>query len=254
MDLFNPNGTMTQLSGVLGEAAGRSMNMLQRDEAEDNLTPIYANGSSDAEVNTIISAGKLSLAVQDIWTNSARTFVPMTTGSQNIGTAPILSSFWAICHPHLGEDLAGLSGWKSVETYAGQVATAPGEFGYYARAGMGVRFLYSEDASIDADAGAIGGTDVRSTGGTNADLYVTVVYGQDCIGSVGLGQNLTTGIYEAGDDTGDWEIIIHDRGSAGTGDPFNEVASMAWKSWHASAILEPKWGRRIVSAATDLTN
>ena len=255
VDLFNPNGTMVQLSGVLGESAGRSMNQLQRDEAEDNLTPVrVGNGASDGTVNAAIDAASIQLVVQQLWTNSARTFTAMTTGSQNIGTTPILASYWAICHPHVGHDVAGLTGWKSVESYSGQVQTATGEFGYYSRAGMGVRFLYSEDAGIRAGAGAsASGADVRATS-NNTDLYDTVVYGQDCLGSVGLGQNLTTGIFEAGDDTGDWEIIIHDRGSSGVGDVFNEVSSMAWKSWHASAVLNSTWGRRIVSGATNLEN
>jgi N4-gp56 family major capsid protein len=255
VDLYNPNGTMRELIDVLGEAAGRSMNQLQRNISEDDLTQRFsANGASDGVVNAIVVAADLQLIVQELWTNSARTFNAMTSGDTNIGTSPLLDSYWAICHPHVAHDVAGITGFKSVETYVGQTRTVPGEFGYYARAGMGLRFVASEDASIDAGAGApLSGADLRSTSG-NGDLYTIVMYGKDCLGSVGLGQSLTDGAFEAGDDTGDWEIIIHKAGSGGTSDPFNEISTVAWKSFHAGAVLNPAWGRALRVAATDLTN
>lgn len=255
VDLFNPNGTMRELIAVLGESAGRSLNQLQRNISEDNLTKVYAgNVASDGAVNSIVTAAALQLATQTLWTNSARKFTPMTSGSQNIGTSPLLPTYWAITHPHVGHDLAGITGFKSVETYVGQTRTAPGEFGYYARAGVGIRFIASEDASIDLGSGApLSGADLRATSG-NGDLYTTVIYGQDCLGSVGLGQSMTDGAFDAGDDTGDWEIIIHEKGSGGTSDPFNEVSTVAWKAFHTGAVLNSTWGRAIRSGATDLTN
>lgn len=256
VDLFNPNGTLDQLTMVLAEAAGRSLNQLQRNVLEDNATQRYAgNAASDGAVVTKVTAGDLNRVTQEIWANSARTFTPMTTGSQNIGTVPILNSLWAICHPYVAHDIAGLTGFKSVETYAGQVRTAPGEFGYYDRVGVGIRFIASEDASIDADSGAaLSGADLRSTTGTDADLFTIVIMGQDAAGAVGLGQSMTDGVFMAGDDTGDWEIIVKPQGSAGTGDPFNEVGTMAWKAWHAGAITNSNWIRALRVAATDLTN
>lgn len=256
VDLYNPAGTTRELIGVLGESAGRSLNQLQRNIMEDNATQRYAgNVASDGLVQAVATAGDLQRVAQELQVLSARTFTAMTTGSQNIGTAPILSSHWAICHPHVAHDVAGITGFQSVEKYAGQVATAVGEFGYYSRVGTGIRFLMSEDASIDLGAGFTtgGSIDVRSES-TVADLYTIVIFGQDAVGSVGLGQQLTTGIFEAGDDTGDWQIIIHQKGSGGTSDPFNEISTIAWKAFHTGAILNPNWIRALRVAATDLEN
>lgn len=255
VDLYNPAGTTRELIGVLGESAGRSLNMLQRDISEDNATQRYAgNVASDGVVLAAVTAGDLQRSVQELQTNSARVFNAMTSGSQNIGTVPILESYWAICHPHVAHDIAGLTGFQSVEKYAGQVATAPGEFGYYARVGSGVRFLWSEDASIDTGSGgAVTSLDLRSTSG-NIDLYTIVLFGQDAVGSVGLGQQYGTGVFMAGDDTGDWEIIIHPKGSGGISDPFNEISTMSWKAFHTGAILNSNWIRAIRVGATNLTN
>ena len=254
VDLFNPNRTTDELVDVLGESAGRSLNQLMRDIEEDNSTQRFAgNVASTGAVNAIVTTGDLNYTINELTRNSARTFVPMTTGSQNIGTAPILPSYWAICHPDVAYDVAGLTGFKSIEVYAGQTATVTGEFGYYARAGRGLRFVMSEDSSIDTNAGATGGTDVRGTGG-DTDVYTIVMYGQDAFGSVGLGKRHSDGIYRAGDNTGGWEMIFKDRGSGGTSDPFNEIATLAWKAWFAGAVLNSNWSRALRVAATKLDN
>lgn len=255
VDLYNPNGTAAELVAVLGESAGRSLNQLMRDIMEDNATQRFAgNVASDGAVNAAVVVGDLDRVVNELSRLSARTFSPMTTGSQNIGTAPILPAFWGLCHPDVAYNVAKLTGFKSVETYAGQTATVLGEFGLYSIAGRAVRFIQSEDASIDAGAGApLSGADLRATSG-NGDLYTIVVYGQDAFGSVGLGDRHTDGVYRAGDNTGGWELIFHDAGSAGTGDPFNEIRTLAWKAFFAGAVLNANWSRAIRVGATNLSN
>lgn len=256
VDLYNPNNTTDELVMVLGESAGRSLNQLMRNIMEDNSTQRYAaNVASTGAVHAIISTGDLNRTINELTVNSARTFTPLTTGSTNIGTAPILESYWALTHPDVAHDIAGLSGFQSVEKYAGQVATVPGEFGYYSRAGRGVRFVMSEDASRDANSGAaLSAADLNSTGGTVGDTYATVIYGQDAFGSVGLGKKHTDGAYRAGDNTGAWDLIFHGRGSGGISDPFDEVGTLAWKAFFAGAVLNSAWSRSIRSCATNLTN
>ncbi len=258
VDLYNPNRTTDELVEVLGESAGRSLNQLMRDVEEDNSTQQFAGGvASVGAVATVTAAGDLNLAINVLTRNSARTFSPMTTGNTSIGTAPILPSYWAICHPDVAYDVAGITGFKSVETYAGQTATVTGEFGYYARAGRGLRFVMSEDAMVDtgntADGAAVSaGQDIRSTSG-NADIYTIVIYGQDAFGSVGLGKRHSDGIYRAGDNTGGWDMIFHPRGSGGTSDPFDEIGTLAWKAYFAGAVLNSNWSRALRVAATNIS-
>lgn len=254
VDLFNPNGTAAELVAVLGESAGRSLNQLMRDIEEDNSTQRFAaNVAATVNVNTVVSVGDLNRVINELTVNSTRVFMPLTEGNTSIGTAPILWSYWAICHPDVAVDVAALDGFKSVETYAGQTVIANGEFGYYSLAGRGVRFIMTEDASIDLGAGAVGGTDVRETA-SDADIYTIVIYGKDAFGSVGLGMRHTDGIYRAGDNTGGWELIFHNRGSGGIADPFNEISTLAWKAWFAGAVLNTDWSRALRVAVTDLSN
>lgn len=256
VDLFNPNRTGSELVAVLGESAGRSLNQLQRDVGEDNATQHFAgNVANEASVEAIVTTGDLNYAINVLCRNSARPFTAMTNGLTNIGTAPILPAFWAICHPDTANDVAALNNFKSVEVYAGQVALAPGEFGYYANAGYGLRFIQTPDASINANAGgSLSGQDLRSTSSVQVDSYTILMYGQDAFGSVGLGDRHTDGAYRAGDNTGGWELINHPRGSSGASDPFNELSTVAWKAWYAGAVLNSAWSRALLVAATDLSN
>lgn len=255
VDLYNPNQTTDELVEVLGESAGRSLNQLMRNIMEDDATQRFAdNALNIAGVQEIVSTGDLNRIINELSRNSGRPFSPMTTGSTNIGTAPILRSYWAICHPDVAHDVAGLTGFKSVETYAGQTAIVQGEFGYYARAGKGLRFVESEDASIDPNAGGVlSGSDLRSTS-TLTDVYTISIYGEDAFGSVNLGKRHTDGVYRAGENKGSFEMIFKERGSGGTSDPFNEIATLAWKAFFAGAVLNANWSRALRVGATNLEN
>jgi N4-gp56 family major capsid protein len=256
VDLFNFNGQTDKLVQVLGISAGRSLNQLQRNVVDDNATLVRpASAASDGVITSKITAATIESVVNTLNRNSAMTFTPETTGSVNIGTVPILPAFWGLCHPDVAYDISKITGFVSVEKYAGQVQTTMGEFGLYASAGMAVRFIQTEDGTIDADSGgAKGSTGLRSTTGTDIDLYTTAIYGMDAIGSVGLGSQYGDGVYRAGDATlGPIEMITKGLGSGGTSDPFNEIQTLAWKAWHAGKITNPAWVRAIRSGATALT-
>ncbi len=256
VDLYNFPGQFDKILQVIGINAGKTLNILQRNIAEDNLTLVYAGGAaSDGTVSSIITLDNIKNVVNTLDKNSAMTFTPMTTGSQNIGTNPILPAYWGLCHPDVAVDVTGLTGFKSVETYAGQTATVMGEFGTITVAGKAVRFISSEDAGVDAGSGASGAAsaDLNNTS-DNADLYTTVIYGQDCLASTGLGEAHTDGVFRAGDELSTVDVIVKTPQSTGTSDPYNEITTVAWKAFHTGAVLNSTWGRGIRSGASLLTN
>ena len=251
VDLKNYSGQTDKLVEILGINAGQSLNRLQRNELEDSLTAVYAGTATTATaVALAITANAIRGAVNALQRNSALKFKPQTTGSTNIGTTPVRQSYWGLCHVDVEEDIRQLSGFQPVETYASQTELADGEFGAIG----GVRWISSEDATADTGNGATAtgsaaGTDKRQTGG-RVDTYPTVVLGMDCHGSVGLGFEHIKEVYMAGDQLPGVQMIMKPKGSAGSADPYNEVSTLAWKSWHAAEILNPNWGRIIVSGAT----
>lgn len=251
---FEMNPIIDDTVGNLGEAAGRSLNQLQRNVLEDNLTARYSAGAASAgAVISTLTVGDIRKVLNDMRVNNAKPFTPMTTGSENIGTVPVLPAYWGFCHPDQGDDIAQLNGFKSVETYAGQIDVVPGEIGSLATAGARVRFVESSDASVDAGAGAaVTSQDVNATSAA-ADLYTLCIIGQDAHGSVGFGNQHTDGIYRAGEGGMDaCELIVKTEG--GTSDPYDEIKTIAYKFWHAGTVLDARFGRAIVSAATNLDN
>lgn len=254
-DVFNFNGTTAELLDVLAANAGRVANMIVRNEMEDNSTIVYATGSADDSVSSIITQGNLNNVVNTLQRNVGETFLAMTRGSVNVGTVPILASYYGICHPDVAYDVAGLTNFTSVEKYAGQVAVLPGEFGFYGRAGTGIRFMSTADASVDAGLGATGAAaaTLRTTSGDNADLYSTVILAKHAFGTLGLGNEVPTDVGMVDRKMSIIEIINKGFGSAGTADPLNELSTLGWKMWCAAKILNSSWARVIRSAATALS-
>ena len=188
-------------------------------------------------------------AVNVLQNNSAMKFTPESGGSQNVGTSPMRPGFWGMCHVDVEEDIRDLAGFIPVENYTSQVATVSGEFGAIA----GVRWLCSEDASIDTDSGGATSAGMRSTTGTNVDLYTSVIIGMEAHGSLGFDLTHIQEVYKAGDQLPAVELISHAAGSSGTFDPLNEVNTMSWKARHAGAILNGTWARGLRTGATDLS-
>ena len=257
VDLINITRVGDQIATVLGENAGRSLNRLQRNELEDGSTQVFfATGAATATSlggNSNISLSRIANINNILDRNDAMRFLPETRGSQNIGTAPVRESYWGITHPDVGEDLRALTGWNSVETYAGQTETYPGEIGHVG----GVRWIVTTEATIDLAGGATVTSTAtgigRTAGGTSYDVYNTVIMGKEAVGSLGLDANHIKEIYRSDDRLPAVMMITHPKGSAGAADPLNEVASVGWKSWHAAEILNTTWIRAARHTASKLT-
>ncbi|MCH8136772.1 MAG: N4-gp56 family major capsid protein, partial [Proteobacteria bacterium] len=177
VDLFNFPEQFAKILEVIGINAGKSLNILQRNVAEDNVTLVFAgNVASDGLVGSIITLNSVKTVINTLDKNSATTFTPMTTGALQIGTVPVNMGYWGLCHPDVAIDIAGLTGFTSIEKYAGQTETVLGEFGTLTVAGKAVRFISSEDAGVDAGAG-VNGSDSSGLHGTADahDLYTTVI-------------------------------------------------------------------------------
>lgn len=250
VDLVNFDGQTDKLMEILGISAGASLNRLQRNILEDNATLVYADdGSADGDVQSAISKNLVRNVVNVLQRNSAMKFTPETGGSGNLGTSPQRPAYWGLCHVDVEEDIRDLAGFTPVENYTSQTSTVSGEFGSLS----GVRWICSEDASIDTDSGGATSSGVRSTTGTNVDLYTSVVFGMEAAGSLGFDITHVQEIYKAGDKLPAIEIISHQAGSSGAFDPLNEVNTMSWKARHAGNILNGTWIRGIRTAATDLS-
>jgi N4-gp56 family major capsid protein len=246
VDLYNVNSNTVALMDTLGADAGLNLNLLMRDVYASGFTANIriANGAATySSAATAISLNDIKWSVNKLNRNSAMKFLPMTGGSTNIGTVPVRESYMGICHVDVEDDIRGLSGFIPVEQYGGYTETMPFEFGAVA----GVRWSSTEIAPILTSGSTEAASGFRGASTLLHDVYDSFIYGMETIGSVGLGNMHAKTAYEMYDPSKPpaVEIIQHVPGSSGVFDMFNEVGSIAWKSFFAGKVLNAAWGVRV---------
>lgn len=250
VDLVQVNARAMRFLETLGANAGESLNeLLQADVISGATSKRYAGGVASAgAIGAAITAADIKYCVNQLNRQSAMKMFPQGVGSRNIGSSPIRESYFGICHPDVEEDIRDISGFIAVEQYAGYTETFPGEFGTVG----GVRFSSTEIGTITDDTGTTSANGLRGTSTVLHDVYDTLIYGMEAIGTVGLGENHAKSIYQMGDRVPAISLINHAPGSSGVADPFNEVGSLAWKAFYAGTVLNANWVVNLKTAASSL--
>lgn len=241
IDLFNVNSNSAALMDTLGANAGESLNTLMRD-VFNGASTIVRNANKAGTYSSVaaaISVNDIKWSVNQLNRNSAMRFTPAGFGSQNVGTQPIRQSYYGICHVDVEEDIRGLTGFVSVEQYGGYTETEPGEFG----AVGGVRWCSTEIAPIISDGSteSVVAGSFQESSALLHHVYTSYIYGREAVGSIGLGEQHAKEIYMMYDRVPTVELIYHKPGSSGVADPFNEMGTLAWKSWFAGKVLNGNW-------------
>lgn len=126
-------------------------------------------------------------------------------------TPKINGKYIGVVHPSVSFDLRESAGWLEVHKYASPEEIYNGEIGML----HGVRFIESTLAPVELK------------GAGNAAVYHTFIFGKDAYGII--------------DPTAEsLEVIVKQRGSAGTSDPLNQRSTVGWKASHAAKILYPE--------------
>lgn len=195
-----------------GEAGGRSVDALVREELATCANVIYANGKTAR--NALSAADKLTTvelrkAVKALKKAHAQTF-----------------NGWyiAIVGPDVIYDLQDDERFVAVAKYQDKEAIYTGEVGRL----YGVRLVETTEAKIFEGAGS-GGADVAST----------VVLGRYAYGYTGL-----KGVARP-------RVIVKNKGSAGTGDPLDQISTVGWKiDAFGVKMLQSEYAVRIESGFT----
>jgi N4-gp56 family major capsid protein len=231
-----PDPQTTENVELLGQQRGEFFDQLYRDLLATATQVVYANGTTTATVTEIVDNNDLDRLIRLLRNNKAKTFTPMVMASQNVGTGPIMPSYWAMCHENLFFDLRHLPNFRLVSEYSGQTGVIAGEVGADK---SGFRFLVSPNGYYLAGANGTttAGTDVKNTDGY-VDVYSLFAVGQQAYAGVDL----------AGGNGG---VIRKGLGSAGTADPLDMRATAGWKQYDARAILNQNFLAELQACASN---
>jgi len=237
MDLHEDKA-LNDAMDVLTDQAANTKEMIVWGQLRGGTVVFYANGTARTAVNTPVDASLFQAAVTQLKRNLAEKITTKLAAGPGYGTAAVAPSYVAFCHVDLEHDLRQVDGFVPSESYgSGSLLDPMHEIGKIAE----VRILLSPQATPFADSGGTAGS-MRSTSGTNADVYPIVIVGRNAYGTVPLkgvsGINL---------------VVNNAKIGASSADPLGQRPFIAWKIYYQAVRLNELWMVRLEVAATALS-
>lgn len=220
LDMTAIDDVVLEATNKHGEAAGLTIDTLTRDavHAETEIMKLFAQGTKSTRPTARTGLdGTCVITVDDI----ARAVAML----KKKNAPKVNGKYIGIIHPSVEFDLITSDDWKDVHQYAATTEIFEGEIGEL----YGVRFVVSTEAKIWK-----GG----STEPSGLAVYGTLIMGADGYGVVNL-------------EGGSLEMIIKQKGSAGSADPLNQRSTVGWKvSGYAAKVLNPKYIVRLETCSS----
>jgi len=223
---------------ILGEQMGESVDTLDRDVFIAGTNVRYANAvAGRTTVATAVSVADIKSVIRTLEGANAKKIRSMVMAGAKIATRPLPPAFYGITHTSCRQDYEALSGFTKVEEYASQKDVMEEEIGNWGN----LRVLVTTNAKIWLAGGVVvaSATDLVAADSTNIDVYSTLVFAANAVGTVPLQQ-------------GSVKNIIKKMGSAGTEDPLDQRATSGWKVARTAKILNDDFLVRMEHGCSDL--
>lgn len=222
---------LAQATEALGESAAQTIETIRFNILKAGVNVWYANGSARSSVNTPISLAMQRKITTGLTRQNAKRITQVVKSTPDFRTEPIEAAFVAIVHPDLESDIRNMTGYVNTKQY-GTVTPWENEIGSVEQ----VRYLQSTVFAPWTDAGGAAGL-MRSTSGTNADVYPVLFISRDCYGIVPLkGKDSLT------------PMVVNPQPSIS--DPLAQRGTIGWKAMTTAVILNDAWLARLEVSAT----
>jgi N4-gp56 family major capsid protein len=186
---------------------------------------IYANGVANVgSVVAPLTLAEQKLAIRTLKRNKAEKYTSIVTGGVKVGTQPVEAAFLAFTHTDCDDNVRAMAKFIPVAEYGTMKTISPYEIGSVGE----VRYISSPDLDSAVNAGGTAGTNI-SAGGTDADVYTTIICGMEAYGQVQLAGK------------GSFTPIVRMVGTPSAGDPLGQTGSMGWKTYSDEVILNQAW-------------
>lgn len=224
----------------------RALNTIREGVLVAGTTVGYSGTATQrTDVVATISLALIAKMVRTLDGNLAMKLTHILKASQGYNTVPIPDSYVGMCSVKTKYDIqytVGESGgFTPTHKYSNISNLFPGEFGSLGE----VRWIYNPDMSYLAGAGGGPTAGMATTGGKN-DVHYSFVFGKESFGLVQIGGSNGKSANKGGNVEG----IVKMPGSAGTADPLNQRATIAWKAYDVCKRLNESWMGRLECAVT----
>ncbi len=224
MTVFDP--LISEVSSILGEQAGLSADTLIRNTITAGATKDYTGG--------VASRGALDAPLHNI---TYADFVKAVATLEASNANPVDGEFYiCIIHPHTWATLIQDPTFVNMWVQESDPAIRSGYLGTILRC----RIYISSNAREYADEGV----------GSTTDVYSMLFIARESYGTVGMSGNMPNLNVDSAPDTSrnmtgqavkPVSIIAKQLGSAGTGDPLDQRATIGWKMSLATSVLNSDW-------------
>lgn len=223
--------------GLCGENAAQVRELVNYGTFRAGTSVFYSSTTASPTLRTQVNAPitiQLVRRVQQFLDNQyAKPITSQLDATPDYNTSPVMPGYVAIGHTDLRGDLYDLPGFIKQEKYASG-KPEPAEIG----AADGLRFVLSAFLKPLAGVGSTTLNGMRTTNGTNVDVYPILVVAKDAWGVVPL----------AGTER---QIIrVLNPGTISASDPLGQRGFVSWKMYHAAVILNQNWCTRLECGST----
>jgi N4-gp56 family major capsid protein len=226
---------LQQATDILGEQAAVTVETLRFNILVAGTNVWYGNlVAARVDVITAIQLTDQRRVTTGLNRQNARKISSVVASTTDFNTKSVEAAYMAVCHPDLETDLRNMTGFKVVSDYGPHTTPFEGEIGSCEQ----VRYLTSTVIAPFINAGAaVGGSGLRSTGGTDIDVYPILFFGRDAYGIVPLkGKSSMT------------PMVVNPKPAPG--DPLAQRGTVGWKLWTSTVILQDAFMARLEVGAT----
>ena len=221
------DNNLVQATKLIASQAGRTLDTITRDILNAGTIVQYADGSVTARASLV--GGSATASENNYLTVDAIKQAVRTLEAQD---APKINGYYVgIIHPNVKYDLMKDPDWKTPHEYVDTANVYKNEIGEL----YGVRFVQSSRAKVwtDAATNKATGTAVAN----KRDVYSTLILADDAYGITDISG-------------GGLQHIVKQLGSAGSGDPLDQRATVGWKATKTAEILVQQYMVRIETTAS----
>jgi N4-gp56 family major capsid protein len=229
---------LNEFATSMGETAGQTLEAIIYSIIKAGTTVELAGSVANRNlIATALNSTQARKTIRKLKQQDTRPLATMLNATDGVGTVPIPPSYICFCHPNIEMDLQNTSNFASGFTRVQQYGTfrpiSDAEIGSFEN----IRFIGSTLYTALANAGAAIGV-TGMIGGTNVDVYQSIVVGKDAYATVNL----------AGSGNGLTPVVVNPKPS--DSDPLGQRGYVGFKMYATAAILNDAWMCRMEHGVT----